>query len=385
MKNVSLILIMLAALPLTGMSQTISFTHTPQNYIAGSIDLGQGFAGAITVDPDNPDIIYASVGYWQHMSVVRINLSDESVETAASGYFGSIGGMAAPGPNQLIILDNDDNTTSSIPGETILLCTDKNTDGDFDDPGEIEELIQPILTSGGDFTGAQAMIVPDGDPYGIPSGSMIFQTADGSGNSEVCIVTEPTSSTTAQFFPAGVAFFSGFDYNGGLAFDWQGRLYCGAANDSWTGEVYALVNLDYDNKIDPGEYNDVVTSETLFGGISDITMADRSSLLVATNPWTGMQIKNCEIEYQETMNGVNILEDDVPLTDFADTDSPWITNILINSKDYWFFPIQPTTGDGDPFATLIIGGYASGWAPATNLLTLQETVDSSVEEWGLYR
>jgi len=351
--------------------QTISFTNVPSGYEKGSIDLGMGFTGALAVDPSNPNLVYASVGFWQQNQVVRIDLSDQSVRTVASGLFGSVGGLAIPGPNQLAIVDNDDYAPNPIPGETILLCTDMNTDGDFDDPGEIEELIAPILVGSSSFTGGQARIAPAGNPSGIPSGSVLFQDADGGGKGDLFVVTNPRSPGTAAFRPSGDAYYSGFDYNGGFDFDSQGRIFMGTTNSSFSGEVLALVNLDHDERIDPDEWNDVVTSASLYGGISDLAIDAENDVFVATNPWDGYQVQRFDIPSDP-------LHEACALSDFADTNSPWLTSVLLNGRA---LPFEPGVADG---AIMILGGYAPGWANATNLLTLKPKHTTGVKSWDLY-
>jgi len=360
-------------------AQTISWTFAPPGYKAREIDLGpalgpgEGFTGALAVDPADPDIVYASTGYWQHNSVVRIDLSGPTVTKAASGYFGSIGGLAVPGPNQLVVIDNDDYTTNSIPGETILILTDWNTDGDFDDGGEIEDLIAPILVDAamGGFSGAHARIAPSGDPSNIPSGSLMFQSADGNSKADLFCVTDPTSNTTASYRPAGSNYFTGFDYNGGFDFDSQGRIFMGAANAFWTGEVIALVNSNLDEDIDSGEWNDVVISSSLYGGISDLAIDGEDDAFVITNPWGGFQIQCFDVP-------ADPLNQKAFLDNFANTDSPWLTSIILTSRTA---PFEP---DNAPGAVMVVGGYAPGYFNATNLLTLTPNDGSGVRDWNLY-
>jgi len=351
-------------------AQTISFTSVPEGYEVGSIDLGSGFTGALAADPANDNIIYASVGYWQHNSIVRINLATSLMTTVADGYFGSIGGMAVPGPNKLVVVDNDDYTSNSIPGDTVLLLTDINIDGDFNDPGEIEELIAPILVDGGSFSGAQARIAPAGNPSMIPSGSLLFQNADGNGHADLFVVTNPTSSTTAVYRPAGAAFFPGFDYNGGFDFDSCGNIFMGTTNSSFSGEVYALVNTNYDEDIDMGEWNDIVTSASLPGAISDFVIDAEDDAFIVTNPWGGSQIQTFRIP----SDPLHIKATPIP---FANTDSSWLTSVIINTKSRHFEPGAPNG------ATMLLSGY-KGMNSATNLLTLRPRDTSEVKDWHLY-
>jgi len=351
-------------------AQTISFTSIPDGYEAGNIDLGKGFTGALAADPTNDNIIYASVGYWQHNSIVRIDLATKLVMTVADGYFGSIGGMAVPGSNRLIVVDNDDCTSNSIPGDTVLLLTDINIDGDFNDAGEIAELIAPILVDGGSFTGAQARIAPAGSPSMIPTGSLLFQNADGNGHADLFVVTNPTSSTTAAYRPADDAYFTGFDYNGGFDFDSHGNIFMGTTDSFFSGEVYALVNTNHDEDIDAGEWNDIVTSASLPGGISDFVIDAEDDAFIITNPWGGSQVQTFRIPSDPLYTKATPMP-------FANTDSSWLTSIIINTKSRHFGPGAPNG------ATMLVGGY-SGMSSATNLLTLRPRRTLEAKFWQLY-
>jgi len=368
--------IVISALSCGLSAQTIAVTDLPGGYTWDSIVLPDGFSGALASDVENPDIIYASVGGWQAQYVVRVHLSTGSVEACASGLFGSIGGLAVPGPNQLVIIDNHASPGSGIPGETILLCSDVNTDGDFDDPFEIVELIAPLTITPGDFTGAQARLVPPGNPSGFSSGALMYQTADGALSSGLYLVTEPTSTTTAAYRPAGAPVFPGFDYNGGFDFVSNGHLYMGAANSSWTGEVFAFVNLNADETIGPGELNDIVTSTSLTGGISDLVSDGEDDLFIITNPWGGAQVQTFRAP-------ANPLTGHVVPEPFASTDSAWLRTALINSKSLPFEPLLEETGA--PQAALILGGYGDGWAQAKNLIVIRPDVNSGVSDWRAYR
>jgi len=351
-------------------AQTISFTSVPNGFEAGSIELGAGFVGALAPDPYNPDIIYAAVGVWQQQYIVKINLADSTVASAAVGFFGSIGGMAVPAPHQLIVVDNDDYTSNTIPGEMVLLLTDKNMDGDFDDIGEVEPLIAPLLVDGASFSGAQARIAPAGNPSDIPSGSLLFQNADGGGKADLFVVTNPTDAALASYRPEGGAYFSGYDYNGGFDFDSQGRIFMGATNSWFSGEVFSLVNLNNDMVIDAGEANDVVTSLSLSGGISDLIIDGDDNIFLVTNPWDGYQV-------QKVVIPADPLHETATPSPFANTDSSWLTTIMINTKTR---PFKAGQNDG---AIMLLGGY-KGWSSATNLLILKPCPFSEVEDWAIY-
>jgi hypothetical protein len=358
-------------------AQVISFTAVPSGYEAGSINLPEGFAGALAADPLNDQIIYASVGAFWDNKIVRIDLQSGSVERIADGPFGSIGGIAALSPTQLVLTENDHSPGSPLPGETILLATDFNPqDGDFNDAGEIIELIAPILTDSlFGFTGAQARVAPSGNPSGIPSGSLVFQNADGAGLADLFVVEEPTTPGTAKYRPSGGHYFGGFDYNGGFDFDSRGRIFMGAVDGAtFAGMVYALVNSNSDEDIDGGEYNDVVTTASLPAGIADLIIDAEDTAFCLTNPFLagGRVVKFLVPE--------NPLIAQAAIQEFAVTDAGYLTAVMINSKRRSFEPWSGRNG-----ATLLFGGYTSTWAQATNLLTLEPAAPAAARLWDAYR
>jgi hypothetical protein len=358
-------------------AETVSFTAVSSGYEGGSITLPEGFAGALAADPSNDQVVYASVGAFQDNKIVRINLGTGAVDYVANGPFGSIGGIAALSPTQLVLMENDHSPGSPLPGETILLATDCNPqDGDFDDPGEIVELLAPILVDSlFGFTGAQARIAPAGNPSGIPSGSLLFQNADGSGLGDLFVVTEPTSPATAQYRPSGAHYFGGFDYNGGFDFDSPGRIFMGAVDGAtFSGEVFALVNSNADEDIDAGEYNDVVTTTSLPAGIADLAIAADDTAFCLTNPFlAGSRI----VQFSAPENP---LTQEAVIQNFATTDAGYLMAIMFNSKCKQFEPFGGSNG-----AVLIVGGYTTTWAQATNLLTLKPAAPSAARLWTGYR
>src|SRR5690606_18505983 len=109
---------------------------------------------------------------------------------------------------------------TGLPVETNLLLQDLTLDGDFDDPGEIVELIAPVGISNPDpsfglYTGSQMRVVPPGAPGGLPSGAVAVQTADNATSSELLIITNPANPGSAAYHPAGAAWFEGYGFNGG--------------------------------------------------------------------------------------------------------------------------------------------------------------------------
>jgi hypothetical protein len=346
--------------------QTLNFTSIPDGYIDGSISLPRAFTGALGVDPTDDQIVYASVGSFQDVNLARVNLTSGTSAVVADGPFGNIGGIAVLSATQVAVIDNS-GAVGGPSDQTLLLASDLNGDGDFNDGGEIAELIPPILTGLFGWTGTQARVAPAGNPSSIPSGSVIVQSADGSGGSELLVVQNPLS--TPSYRPAGAAYFSGFDYNGGFDFDSQGRIMMGTVTGSFNGNVIALVNSNADQDIDPGESNLLISGAQLPFGIADLVLDGEDDGFCATSG----DVKTFKVP-------ANPLIDSATPSAFAATDSPFLTAVLINSKERRF---EPNSGNSIG-ATLLIGGFAAGFVPADNLLTLVPSTTSGVEHWELY-
>jgi hypothetical protein len=226
------------------------------------------------------------------------------------------------------------------------------------------ELIAPILVdSPYGFTGAQARIAPSGNPSGIPSGSLLFQNADGGGKGDLFVITEPGSAVGASYRPAGDNYFGGFDYNGGFDFDSEGRIFMGAVSgQTFAGEVIALVNLNNDEDIDAGEYNTVVPGNVLTSGIADLAIDKNDNAYCLTNSYTaGGKIVRFGVPENPLVEGAMV-------SDFAITDSPALMALTMNSKEKSFEPYSGPEG-----GIMILGGYSKSpmWAQAINLLTLR--------------
>ncbi|MCH8334087.1 hypothetical protein IIC65_09150, partial [Candidatus Sumerlaeota bacterium] len=349
-------------------AQTIRFTSVPDGYTTGSIELPREFSGALGVDPTDDNVIFASIGGFGDMDLARINLLDGSVTIVADGPFGTIGGIAVLSPSRIVIVENSGVPGSGLTTDTLLLASDLNLDGDFDDAGEISELIAPILTESGNFTGTQARVTPAGNPSGIPSGSVIFQTADGGGNAELLIVENPL--TAPAFRPMNAAYFSGFDFNGGFDFDSSGRIFMGSLDGaSFTGDVHALVNVNGNETIDAGESNKLVTGEN---GMSDLIIdAEDDIFFAGANELFAAAIRTFRAP------GDPLVGTATP-TDFAVTDSGFLTGVILNSKERGF---EAGVAGG---ATMLLGGFTADFSGGINLLTLKPLPLSSARNWALY-
>lgn len=343
------------------LAQTIEFTTVPKGYAASSIDLPRPFAGALGRDATDDLKVYATVGGFGATGLVRIDLRDGSVQSVIEGPLGNIEGIAALSAERIVLIENQD-------PDTILLASDLNLDGDFDDEGEIEELIAPIgLNEDLDFRGSQARVVPPGDPSGIPSGSVMFQTADNQGGGDLFVVVDPL--TNPRYRPDGGVYFTGFDFNGGFDFDSFGRIVMGSLNSSFLGEVFILVNENGNETIDPGESNMIVAGEN---GMFDLAVdAEDNVYFTGTDPDFIAAVRTFSIP-ADPLNAM------VTPENFAETNSGFLTGILITSKNRSF---QPGTLNG---ATLLVGGFTLSFESPMNLLTLRPMKFSRAERWQSY-
>lgn len=345
--------------------QSLEFTHVPEGYIPGSIPLPGSSGQTIGVDPNNPNRIFVPIGSYLDNKLAKIDLKTKALDIVADGPFGFLGGVAVVSATQLVLIDN-----ASVPGgppdKTILLASDTNLDGDYNDPNEIQELISPILTGFFGWSGAQAHVVPPGNPGGIQSGSLLVQTADGFGGAELLQIRNPLSSPS--FFPPNEAFFGGLDYNGGFGFDRAGNLLVGSATviDPTTfviaGRVYGVHDVNRDGVIGAGESNIVVDTNQLPSGGSDLAIDGEDHVFCTS----GGQVFTFPVP-------ANPLVDEATVAEFARTNSFFLGGVAINSS---ILPFEP--GSGPNGATMIIaGGFGE-----KNLLTLTPVGSADLDNSG---
>ncbi len=341
-------------------AQEIHFLSTPAGYKAGSISLPRGFAGALAADPSDSNVMYAALGEYGHNSLARINLQTQQVTIIADDKFGALNGIAVINSEKIVCIDNL-GSNAGMPNDTILLASDDNHDKDFNDAGEIAELIAPIQADspGFGFTGAQARIAPAGNVCNIPAGSVLVQTADGNGKAELLAIMNPL--TAPAYYPAGGPFFSGFDYNGGFDFDRQGRLILGEQT-SFLGGIHAF--SDATNHHAMGS-NEMYLSDLIVDAENDVMFCAASqgfeairTLHIPNNPMTGT----------------------ATVSDFAITDSSYLTAIMLSSKTRQF-----TANGGFNGAVLVTGGFMPDYSTSRNLLTLTPKGFSGSQNWVSYK
>lgn len=337
-------------------------TSAPAGFTVSSLELGQPFAGALAFDPQDPTRLYASVGAFGATHVLRV---DTTAGTTASvtGEFGNIGGLAVLSNGDLAITEN-------FTSETIFRAHDLNSDGDFLDTGEVTELIAPILTDG-NFTGAQLAVAPAGNAAALPAGALLVQTADGLTSSELLAIEAPDGSSPI-YRPAGAAWFSGFQYNGGLAFTPQGNVIAGESQFDFftfasTGYIRALVNSNADDDIDAGESNVLVGTAQLGAGLSDLTVTAEGQVFFTEN---GGLVRTFPLP-------ADLLSGSSTPSVFAQTNGTYLSAVRVDRPARFI-------GGGAP-AKLYVGGYGPGFAQASNLLVFQAAPPSVAEGWELFQ
>lgn len=321
---------------------SLDFTYIPDGYKADSINIGDMPSGAFAADPNNPAIIYAGAGSWMNNYIIKVNLSTKTYVNVCSGYsgspFGNAAGLALLPSGELIIVDNAN-------ANTIFIARDNDSDGDFNDSGEVSELIAPILADNGDFTGSKTRVVSAAGASSIPGGSIVIQTADGGTLSDLLVITNPAASPA--FRPTGGRYFGGFTYDGGFDFDKNGNIIMGTTTSNFLSEIWGLVNLNSDEDIDFGESNIILGESRFSSGISDLII-DGNNNGYCSN---GFAISKFSIP-------TNPLTDSSTLQPYAGVNG-WIVGLILNSKTLSF---APNSGRG---AKMVIGAYGEN-----NLLIL---------------
>lgn len=335
----------------------------PAGYSVRSLDLGLPYGGALAVDPTNPDRVYVATGSFGDMDVISVNTVAGTTTTVA-GPFGNIGGMTALPNGDLLISEN-------FTSETIFLAHDANLDGDFFDAGELAPLIPPLLRYG-DYTGAQMAVAPAGNAAGIPAGVPLVQTADGAASSSLLVID--TTTSPAALRPAGGAFFTGFEYNGGVAFDPDGNVILGESRFTWvpyalSGRIFALVNTNGNEAIDAGESHALVDEPQLPLGLADLTVSKERTVYFGDN--SGV-VKSFPLPG-------NLLMGSGSPVPFIGTNSIYVSTVRIDDVSKPF-----TSGATGNTARLYIGGLDSSYAGFTNLLILEPTAPARVQDWQLY-
>jgi hypothetical protein len=339
-----------------GSADTLQVLSLPAGYTSSSIELGVPFGGSLAKNPLS-NSLYVASGNFGDQSILKLDLGLLTTSTVATG-LGNIGGMACLANGDLIITEN-------LTSDSIFRSRDLTADGDFQDAGEVTELIAPILTNPGDFTGAQVTIAPAGNAAGIPAGSVVIQTADGGTSSELLVITDPLG--TPAYSPAGGAFFSGFTYNGGVAFTNAGHIIMGSSEFP-NARILALVNANTDPDIDAGESNVIVPAAQLGNGLADLAVSAENQTYFTEN---SSDIRTF------TLPG-NLLTGSATPVVFAQTNGVYISAVRFDDPSKTF-----AAGSAVNTAKLFLGGYLT-FPAATNLIVIEPSAVSAVPDWQMY-
>lgn len=351
----------LATLFITGTApaQQLTYSAVKPGYTVSSIELGQPFGGAIAAHPTDRNILYVSVGGWGANSVLEVTL-DTGATRAITPTIGAIGGLAVLANGDLAITDNGDATY-----DTILRARDLNADGDFLDDGEITQLIEPILADFS-FTGAHMTVAPAGNAAGIPAGALLVQTADGGAGSEVLVITNP--ETAPAYAPPGGAYYSGFMYNGGLAFTPAGYLLVGISEFP-TGKINALINSNADDVITPDEVRTIVDDTVLANSVSDIAVTAGNQLLTTEN--SGL-VRMFDLPADLATGSVGTPET------LVETNAVYLATVCLDDPAAPFSPGTPGQK-----VTAYVGGFAPTGS-ATNLLAITPRNTTAAADWQMF-
>lgn len=337
----------------------LEVTSLPAGFTVKSVEIGLPINGAAAPLPHSPESVYIVVGdYFSDKDILRVNIITGTFETVAT-LSGSIGGMAVLSNGDLILTENQ-------LTDAVYRARDLDNDGKFFSQGEITVLLAP---ENGNFTGAQTIIAPPNNASAIPEGSLLIQTADGGNNSKIYIIADPESESPV-LRPVTGAYYSGFEYNGGIDFDVAGNLIVGISEYPVGGKILALVNSNGNETIEPEETGLLLSNASLPDSISDLTVSSSDVVFFGGNSGT---IKHFPLPE-------NRLSSAPSPTPFLETNSGYISVVgFLNGHR----PFAPFTEN--PASMIVIGNI--GWDSPTNflLITPEPPVTSAVlDDWSLY-
>lgn len=351
-----------AAVGMTAQCVTLQVTSVAAGYTSRSLEIGAPFAGSIAADPADVNKLYVSTGGFNSHAIVAVNAANGTTQTVTP-VLGTVGGIAVLSDGSLVITENG-------TSDTILRARDFTADNDFLDANEVTELIAPILHDG-NFSGAQLVVAPGGAP-GIAAGSLVVQTADGNTSSELLVINSPATAPAYQ--PAGGAYYSGFQYNGGVSFSPGRHVVMGESRFNFstftsTGRILGLVNSNADTYIDAGESHVIVDEPELALGVTDLAVSSNGIVYFGEN--SGM------VRYFALPG--NLLTGTAAPANFASTNGVYLSAIRLDDPTRDFAP-----GATASTARLYVGGYVGAFEQATNLVVIEPAGTSSVADWALF-
>lgn len=373
-RSVAVFVALLSLPAVSPRAQSVRFQEVPDGYQAGTVPLGSGnSASALAPDPSNENYLYVSGVFDGASRIVRLNLTDGNRTVVFNCPTSvTVSGLAVSSGDVLYVSDN--------ANDHLYVLQDYNPqDGDFDDPDELRELIEPILTHPTyGWTGSSILVVPPGsNRLGLAPGTVLFQSEDGeTTQGEVLAVIDPLTSPTYQ--PAGGAYFSGFNFGGGLVTDSQGRLLVASSFYPESGKIWICEDLSGDAIIGDGESHVLVprvsfTTDSV--GLSALTIDENDQCYVCVG---GGFAGSARTEIRRFDVAQDPLPTTATVTTFATLNSPYVSAAVFNTKTKSF---RPFTLDG---ATVIIAASDPFFGNPDYLLTLRAQGSSGVRQWTLY-
>ena len=336
------------------LAESLHAISVPAGYTSSTVELGLPYAGAIAFSPAPSTKLFAAVGSFGSMQILSVD-SDTGTTIAVANGLGAIGGMAVLSNGDLVVSEN-------FTSDSLFRARDLDSDGKFFSDGEVTELIPPAFHDG-NFSGAQMVVAPAGNPSGIPSGSLVLQTADGGTSGELLVIQNPTG--VASYFHTDAPYADCLNYNGGVAFEPNGALIVGSAG-FLTGEILAMVNTNNNDRINVGERNMVIPSLFLGLGVSDLSVSAESKVYFSEN--SGI-VKSFALPYP-------LLTGSTEPAQFAHTNSAYLSTVRLDFPERTF-----AANAASPSAKLYLGGYLSGYVAATNLVVIGPLNTAAVMDW----
>jgi hypothetical protein len=372
-RSIGVAVVFLALAAVSWAAQGVSFLSLPPGYVAGTVSLGtNNHAVALAPDPDDDNFIYVAGSFPTTRTIVRINLSTAARTTVFTcPTTVTIAGFAVLNATTIFVSDN-------WPHHRLFILRDNNPqNGRFNDPGECRELIRPILTNpGGDWTGSAVLALRSGSTrLRLPPNTVLFQSEDdGTTQAEVLAVINPT--TNPAFQPPNAAYFSGFNYGGGLALDSKGRLVVASSFVPDTGKVWVCEDLNQNGVIGPGESNALFAraSETTHpAGLSALAIdsADRGYVSIG---WTDA----AHSDIQTFRIPLDPLHQKASLATFATLNSPYVSAMIFSSPTRSFDPFVVGTG------TMVLAASDPSYGNLDYLLTVRPKSPTGARRWRLY-
>jgi len=363
-------------------AQDVPFLSLPPGYVAGKVPLGtSNYATALAPDPADENYVYVAGMFGGRARIVRLDLWNAqrtTVFTCPTSV--TVSGFAvynAGGTYAILVSDNQHDRLWELRDSSPM-------DGVFD---AWYEFIRPILTNpGGDWTGSAVLILTTGSTrLHLPAKTALFQSEDGgTTQGEVLAVTGfdtrcvPPEKCLPSFQPPNGAYFSGFNYGGGIVLDSQGRLLVASSFYPATGKVWICEDLNQNGVIGAGESNILVaraSNTTESAGLSALAIDSADRCYVSVGWGFGATVRT---QIQRFKIPANPLRTTATVTTFATLRSPYVSAAVFNSPVRLF---EPFVSNG---AILVIVANDSFYGNLDYLLTVRPSGKTGVRAWRLY-